>query len=44
MAGKYGDSRELRLIDRIKALAWREAMEDGASFMNIFQYWGICAL
>ena len=34
MAGKYGDSRELRLIDRIEAVAWREAMEDGASFIN----------
>ena len=34
MAGKFGDSDENRLMDRIKAVAFREAMEAGASFIN----------
>lgn len=34
MAGKYGDSEEIRIVDRIRANAFREAMEAGASFIN----------
>lgn len=34
MAHKYGDSEDQRVIDRIRANAYREAMEAGAEFIN----------
>lgn len=34
MANLIGDTDSQRFIDRIKANAWREAMENGASFIN----------
>lgn len=34
MAGLIGDTEEQRVIDRIRANAYREAMEEGAAFIN----------
>lgn len=34
MAGVIGDNEEQRVIDRIRANAYREAMEEGAPFIN----------
>ena len=34
MSGKYGDNEQIRIIDRLKAVAWREAMEAVAAFIN----------
>jgi hypothetical protein len=34
MAGVTGDSEEQRVIDRIRANAYREVMEEGAAFIN----------
>jgi hypothetical protein len=34
MAGTVGDSEEQRGIDRIRANAYREAMEEGTTFIN----------
>lgn len=34
MAGVVGDDEEQRVIDRIRANAYREAMEEGAMFIN----------
>lgn len=34
MAGVIGDDEEQRVIDRIRANAYREAMEEGATFIN----------
>ncbi|CAF1484082.1 unnamed protein product, partial [Didymodactylos carnosus] len=34
MAGVVGDDEEQRVIDRIRANAYREAMEEGATFIN----------
>lgn len=34
MAGVIGDSEEQRVIDRIRANAYREVMEEGAAFIN----------
>ena len=34
MAGKLYDTEEARIIDRVKAVAFREAMEAGANFIN----------
>ena len=34
MAGLIGDNEEQRVIDRIRANAYREAMEEGATFIN----------
>ncbi len=34
MAGVIGDDEEQRVIDRIRANACREAMEEGATFIN----------
>ncbi|CAM6006530.1 unnamed protein product, partial [Sphagnum balticum] len=34
MAGVIGDNEEQRVIDRIRANAYREVMEEGATFIN----------
>ena len=35
MAFKIGDSEEICVVNRIRANAYREAMEAGATFINL---------